>query len=946
MSTVWTGYGRPAYDALRAAVAQHKRADPLAPVTVLVPGNLAGVHVRRALAHGFGGHPGVAGLDVLTVDRLADRIAAPALAGSGRRPITEPVLAAVWRRVLAGDPGVFGPVAAHPSTVRALATAHRDLREVNDAGLNALCAGGPVAADLVRLHRAVVTLLHENWYDIVDLRRLAARAPGPDELVIPFLPQDVPASAEALLEAIENKTVIAGVERESAPTAILHASDADDEVRCVVRRLATTLRRVPAHRIAVLYGSGRPYMRLLADHLRAAGIRWNGTGVQPTAERTLARMLPEVLATQHTGWQRADVMRLLADAPAVTSTATWERISRAAGVVGGDDWETRLKAYAGEREADAADELRVFVADLRERLREGEGLTNWPALADWGRATQAALVGELEERHVPEDQIRANAAVVRILEAMAGLESVEPSADLGLLGLTLDLELAGDRPRHGRMGDGVLVGPLADAIGIDADAVFVLGLSEDLVPGRPGTDALLPDEVRELAGGQLPLKRERIARRRRHVWAAFAAAPEVTASYARGDLRRSTTRLPSRWLRGPVAKAGESERAESASFAESLTRTDELASEQEWRIRAAAAHTLTQDHVVDLGVHLREQRHCDLLTRFDGDLSAHRTPDPTDGTILSPTALEAWSRCPHSYFVEKLLRVRPIETPEEQLTISPIERGNLYHETLDRFFVEQDAAGAVPGGATAWSPGQRQSLRRIALAVADDLTVRGATGHRLLWAQELAGVLSRLDQYLDADEEMRAATGRKQIRSELAFGLHGEPPVPIALPDGRTLLLRGSADRVDTGPDGLVVVDFKSGSKTAFAGLGADDPTLSGAKLQLPVYGYAARQALGSLQDVSAEYWFVHRDAGQRIGLPLTPAVETAFLAAVTVIADGMAGGLFPHRPPVDDGRSGRVPCGYCDPDALGADEHRERWERKRADPRLAGYVALIGGTS
>ena len=125
---------------------------------------------------------------------------------------------------------------------------------------------------------------------------------------------------------------------------------------------------------------------------------------------------------------------------------------------------------------------------------------------------------------------------------------MEPAADLALLGLTLDLELSGDLPRHGRIGDGVLVAPLSAAIGLDADEVFVLGLAEDLVPGRIGADALLPDEIRALAGGQLPLARERIERRRRHVLAAFAAAPAVTASYPRGDLRRSTERLPSRWL--------------------------------------------------------------------------------------------------------------------------------------------------------------------------------------------------------------------------------------------------------------------------------------------------------------------------------------------------------------------------------------------------------------
>jgi hypothetical protein len=55
-----------------------------------------------------------------------------------------------------------------------------------------------------------------------------------------------------------------------------------------------------------------------------------------------------------------------------------------------------------------------------------------------------------------------------------------------------------------------------------------------------------------------------------------------------------------------------------------------------------------------------------------------------------------------------------------------------------------------------------------------------------------------------------------------------------------------------------------------------------------------------------------------------------------------MAGGLFPHRPPDDDGWGGFVPCRYCDPDGLGAGDLRDRWERKRTDPRLAGYLALV----
>ena len=50
----------------------------------------------------------------------------------------------------------------------------------------------------------------------------------------------------------------------------------------------------------------------------------------------------------------------------------------------------------------------------------------------------------------------------------------------------------------------------------------------------------------------------------------------------------------------------------------------------------------------------------DGLTRYDGDVSGHGIPGPADaGQVVSPTALEQWTRCPHAYFVRRLLRVEP-----------------------------------------------------------------------------------------------------------------------------------------------------------------------------------------------------------------------------------------------------------------------------------------------
>ena len=75
-----TEYGRAALDALRVVVADAKRDDPMAPVTVLVPNNIAGIVARRHLAHGLAdGNNGVAGIWFTTLARLAEQLASPTL---------------------------------------------------------------------------------------------------------------------------------------------------------------------------------------------------------------------------------------------------------------------------------------------------------------------------------------------------------------------------------------------------------------------------------------------------------------------------------------------------------------------------------------------------------------------------------------------------------------------------------------------------------------------------------------------------------------------------------------------------------------------------------------------------------------------------------------------------------------------------------------------------
>ncbi|MDP9318736.1 MAG: PD-(D/E)XK nuclease family protein, partial [Actinomycetota bacterium] len=162
--TIATPYGVSALNTVREVVRDAKIGDAMAPVTLLLPNDLAGIVARRHLAGGLtDGGNGVAALSLATLPRLAEQLAAPLLAP--RKPATEPIVAAAWRSVLDQTPSVFDAVKDHPATIRALVAAHRELRDLSAEGLEHTAAASRLAHDLVRLHRQVTATLADSWYD-------------------------------------------------------------------------------------------------------------------------------------------------------------------------------------------------------------------------------------------------------------------------------------------------------------------------------------------------------------------------------------------------------------------------------------------------------------------------------------------------------------------------------------------------------------------------------------------------------------------------------------------------------------------------------------------------------------------------------------------------------------------------------------------------------------
>jgi RecB family exonuclease len=1039
-----TQYGRAGAVALRDAVARHKHDDPLRPVTVVVPTNYVGVAARRLLADGSLGPvtthgAGVVGITFLTLYRLAELLGAPRLAAQGRRPVSTPVLAAAVRQALRDDPGLFRDVAEHPTTERSLVAAHRELSNCPAGALDRIANASSRAADVVRVHRAVRDALARDWFDERDLMdaAIAAVASGSPVLadlgaVVVYLPQDIPAPAAAMTRAVAEHTdvvVIAGrsgVERADtavdralqrlglavpatpevrAPhaTRVLSASDADDEVRAVVREVVDAVRAgVALERIAVLYGSRDPYARLVPEHLDAAGIAHNGTSPRRLAESALGRSLLALLALPDHDFRRTDLIGLLASGVAhhkqeFAPAAAYARVSRRAGVVAGvGQWSARLARFADEmtqeaeaelaqtdhepraerwtREAGFARGLLALVHDLAADLDEANIGSRWSDKARWAhRLVRDYLADERRREFLqwPEHERRAADQVEAALDRLAGLDKVEPSPSLAVFRRTLELELDETIGRVGRLGEGVVVGHVSLGLGLDLERVFVVGLAEGTFPAHVREDSLLPDAERLAAGDVLPLRAHRTDDDHRLLLAALAATSgERVLTYPRGDLRRSTQRMPSRFLRDSVEalcgrrlSADELDRFDAPwlvhvpSFHAGVARAAFPSTEQEYRLRdlldhvergdLLAAHPLrARDAVFDRAVDCTLSRASRAFTRFDGNLSHRSIASPADEqVVVSPTRLEAWAACPHAYFMDSVLRVEIPERPEELYEISPLDRGSLVHEALDRFLSEAltDETLLPSSPAEPWSERAHARLFEIGSELCDAYEARGLTGRPVFWERDRRRILADLDRFLAHDDLTRTNEGLVPLATEFAFGLRGGEPVEFPLSDGRTLRFRGAADRVDRATDGaLVVVDYKTGSKRPYEGISEDNPDLAGRRLQLPVYAHAVREHFGDASTpVEAAYWFItSKQKFTRVALPLTNPVRARIDAVLRTIVDNIAGGVFPCRvdPPTT---SPFRPRDFVDPDARGTRDRYREWLRKRDAPQLAAYVAL-----
>ena len=281
------------------------------------------------------------------------------------------------------------------------------------------------------------------------------------------------------------------------------------------------------------------------------------------------------------------------------------------------------------------------------------------------------------------------------------------------------------------------------------------------------------------------------------------------------------------------------------------------------------------------------------LDRSADSMSAGRTDGHVAGGY-AVSALERYQDCPFQFFASKVLQLD--EVPEDEPSLSPRARGRFIHEVFQRFFESWDERGE-----RTITPERIDAARALFAEVAEPLLANlpdadaGLERTRLFGSAISVGIV-------DVVLGLEASGPVDVVDRWLEYRLDGQ--FSLGTGDGRTVPLRGVADRIDllTGKR-LRVIDYKTGY--------APQPKRA---LQVPVYALCAQERLAERGEGA---WRVDEAAyvafsGKRpfVSVISTRSDRDAVLADARArlfdIVDGIERGEFPARP-----YETRI-CSYC----------------------------------
>ena len=781
---------------------------------------------------------------------------------------------------------------------------------------------------------------------------------------------------------------------------IISAPGEAREAREDVRELAWLLeeRNAPLQSAAVLVRAPDRYSDIFREEFENLGASPYLESPPPLSRSRTGRSLVKLAEAAVADFARVEVMEFLSladidageDRPPV---ADWNKATILAGITSGaEPWEEQLTGLRDRLER--ADGSHRFAAAHRHLLKPIEQLLQLVdrIVRPLSRIPSRAAVGDylsllidvFRDVTQPSEERKSvlkAAGATRALEGIAG--DVTPAYFLELLRAQLD-EPGAREERFGTGGPTIV--SLMAARGLSFPTVIIPGLVEKEFPQAHRQDPILLDAERERLNrargndpmGSLPIRSASIDEERLLYHLAVGSAKDVLlVSFPRLDPATARPRVPSpfvlRTLDELTGFRHDYERLESSKLVtriplsrrfpeergRALTRDEfdgcSVLKALEEGDPAEVAYLVQGDGPLSRGLEMEKVRWgSPAFTKYDAVLTSPEaiaaiaelsgfTRVTEEGLLkVAPTTLEQYARCPFGFFMNHVLGIEPMDEPEEALLLSPLEKGSLYHEVLEKFMRKAKEDGLFPLTVDA-----RDTLFEVAARVvrAGSWSLSGVTGARELALRNLLTGLSLwLAEEALEDSDYEPSYFEARFGGRLRPGddetLSSEEGVPFEAKGGVRVTFSGKIDRIDVSGDDTRarVIDYKTGR----ARTGGRKVLDGGKRLQLPIYLMAASRLLEKTHPEarvdSAQYLYVGGSGGPGRMKLTREQLEGAMDDLATVVAlivRGISSGMF-FSPPSDPG------CSYCDyADACGSTAMKLS-SIKSGDPMVEFYTELL----
>ena len=567
--------------------------------------------------------------------------------------------------------------------------------------------------------------------------------------------------------------------------SLIEAEDDEEEALAIAIIMRECLET--AERIATLVTPDPALARRVKSRLRRWGVALDSSAGEPLEETPLGAFLSHCLRLAGDVYNPLYLSGLMA--------SPFAMLGREAGAAQADWLALEVEHLRGVRKSQ--NDLNSYaeltaILDTAEPLLSLKGAHSAPT---WARAlTQTA-----ENLAASQADDASISGAARLWRGEAGeiaaslLENIISYGDmLGEFSLAEFQEFFGVlmrgqvvRPRFGTHPQLRILGPL-EARMLSSDITILGGLNEGLWPASPSHDPFLSRDMRKSLGLTLPERRYGLSA---HDFEGLAMGKEVILT--RSKRSDGTPMVASRWL---------------------------------WRLKTLF-NGAYRDHadykgMEDIAAHVLAPQKPYLAWARGLDYAApddvkpvDERPNPTPplearwplrkGDKISVTQFKTWIRDPYAIYARKILALEPLE--DLDMAIGPREKGNALHKAMEGLL------------GRALSDDAEIEIKRLHTAFREELLKQGFS--ELDFVKEDVRLRALAEMVID-DFHDRQKRGIKNISGET----RGE----LDMPDMGIKLI-GYPDRIDKGPDGYEIIDFKTGAPPG------KDEVVAGFDPQLPL---------------------------------------------------------------------------------------------------------------